>query len=245
MPFTAEKWLTCTDPWGMLKHYHKVRNKSERKARLLACACCRCIWPVLADDRSRFAVQVAEDFADETASREQFKAAASGAGAAFQEARAFLHSTKSIQSQAASEAADAVLKLMRVNVWAGVEDVPIWALGAAKTAARKAEDEDYDELEVPSSKKLPKSMANLFGRAIHDVIGNPFRPAAFDAAWRGDEVREFGNTIYHQRAFDKMVLLGDALRTAGCRSEEILDHCRVPGDHYRGCWVLDLVLGKG
>jgi hypothetical protein len=189
-------------------------------------------------------VQVAEDFADETVSREQFKAAGSGASAAFQEARAFLNSTRSIQCQAASEAADAVLKLMRVNVWAGVEDVPIWALSAAKTAAREAESEDYDELEVPSSKKLPKALANLFGRAIHDVIGSPFRPPAFDAAWRSAEVRELGNTIYHQRAFDKMVLLGDALRTAGCSSEEILDHCQVPREHYRGCWVLDLLLGK-
>ena len=24
----------------------------------------------------------------------------------------------------------------------------------------------------------------------------------------------------------------------------ILNHCRQPGEHVRGCWVVDLVLGK-
>jgi hypothetical protein len=22
------------------------------------------------------------------------------------------------------------------------------------------------------------------------------------------------------------------------------DHCRLPGEHVRGCWIVDLILGK-
>mgnify|MGYP001076712257 FL=1 len=41
-----------------------------------------------------------------------------------------------------------------------------------------------------------------------------------------------------------MPLLADALMDAGCDHEEILAHCRGEGPHVRGCWVVDLVLGK-
>ena len=36
----------------------------------------------------------------------------------------------------------------------------------------------------------------------------------------------------------------DALEEAGCDNIDILLHCREPGTHVRGCWVVDLVLGK-
>jgi hypothetical protein len=51
-------------------------------------------------------------------------------------------------------------------------------------------------------------------------------------------------TIYHERAFDRLPILADALEDAGCDNADILDHLRGPGPHVRGCWALDLVLGK-
>ncbi|WP_255359505.1 hypothetical protein [Gemmata sp. SH-PL17] len=41
-----------------------------------------------------------------------------------------------------------------------------------------------------------------------------------------------------------MPILGDALQDAGCDSADVLNHCREPAVHVRGCWVVDLVLGK-
>ena len=46
------------------------------------------------------------------------------------------------------------------------------------------------------------------------------------------------------RDFTATPILADALQDAGCDSTDILDHCRGPGPHVRGCWVVDLVLGK-
>ncbi len=40
-------------------------------------------------------------------------------------------------------------------------------------------------------------------------------------------------------------ILADALQDAGCENTDVLNHCRGPGPHVRGCWVVDLVLSKG
>jgi hypothetical protein len=45
-------------------------------------------------------------------------------------------------------------------------------------------------------------------------------------------------------AFDWMPQLADALEEAGCNNADILVHCRQPGKHVRGCWVMDLIVGK-
>jgi hypothetical protein len=50
--------------------------------------------------------------------------------------------------------------------------------------------------------------------------------------------------MYESRDFTAMPILADALQDAGCDNEQILGHCRGPGLHMRGCWVVDLVLGK-
>jgi hypothetical protein len=39
----------------------------------------------------------------------------------------------------------------------------------------------------------------------------------------------------------RMAILADALEEAGCTDQGILTHCRQPGEHIRGCWVVDLV----
>ena len=77
-----------------------------------------------------------------------------------------------------------------------------------------------------------------------EVVGNPFRPVNYDPSWRTPTVLALAQGIYEEGAFDRMPILADALQDGGCDNIDILDHCRGPGPHVRGCWVVDLLLGK-
>jgi hypothetical protein len=80
------------------------------------------------------------------------------------------------------------------------------------------------------------------------IFHNPFQlPAAVAAAWltwNGGTIVQIAKAIYADRAFDRLPILADALEEAGCTDAAIIDHCRGPGPHVRGCWVVDLLLGK-
>jgi len=86
---------------------------------------------------------------------------------------------------------------------------------------------------------------------LHDIFGNPFRPTALDPAWRTPTVTALATAAYEDRHLpagmldaDRLAVLADALEEAGCDNADILDHCRDGGPHVRGCWVVDLLLGK-
>ena len=96
-------------------------------------------------------------------------------------------------------------------------------------------------------KAIARERERLFCALIRDIFGNPFRPAAVDPAWlawNDGAMRRIAQAIYEERAFDRMPRLADALEDAGCTVPDILDHCRSQAPHTRGCWVVDLVLGK-
>jgi len=42
----------------------------------------------------------------------------------------------------------------------------------------------------------------------------------------------------------RLAILADALEETGLTNADILDHLRGPGPHYRGCWSVDLILGR-
>ncbi len=84
----------------------------------------------------------------------------------------------------------------------------------------------------------------MVDRLIRDVVGNPFRPVAVDPAWLTSTAVGLAHGIYDDRAFDRMPILADALQDAGCEDADILGDCRGDGPHVRGCWIVDLVLGK-
>jgi hypothetical protein len=99
----------------------------------------------------------------------------------------------------------------------------------------------------PPEQAVPAALATLTVNPavwLRDIIGNPFRPAAFDPRWRTDDTAGLARSIYDDRASGRLPLLADALLDAGCDDDGILAHCRSEGPHVRGCWVVDLVLGK-
>ena len=80
-----------------------------------------------------------------------------------------------------------------------------------------------------------------------DIFGNPFRPIALNPAWlawNDGTVRKIAQSIYEERAFDRLPILADALTDAGCDHADILNHCRSEGLHVKGCWVVDLLTGR-
>ena len=79
---------------------------------------------------------------------------------------------------------------------------------------------------------------------VRDVFGNPFRRSTFDPDWRTDTAVLLARQMYESRDFSAMPILADALQDAGCDNPDVLNHCRGGGPHVRGCWVVDLVLGK-
>jgi hypothetical protein len=80
---------------------------------------------------------------------------------------------------------------------------------------------------------------------LRDIVGNPFRPVSFSPEWRTSTAVGIAKGMYESRNFDAMPILADALQDAGCDNADILNHCRdTSATHVRGCWVVDLVLGK-
>jgi len=79
---------------------------------------------------------------------------------------------------------------------------------------------------------------------LRDIVANPFHPVTFDLSWRSETVVLLARHMYESRDFSTMPIMADALQDAGCEDENILSHCRGTGPHVRGCWVVDLVLGK-
>jgi hypothetical protein len=79
---------------------------------------------------------------------------------------------------------------------------------------------------------------------VKEIFGNPFRPLTINPSWLTSTVLALATGIYDEKAFDRMPILADALQDAGCDNEQILNHCRQPGVHVRGCFVVDLLLNK-
>ncbi|MBY0514739.1 MAG: hypothetical protein K2P78_12595, partial [Gemmataceae bacterium] len=99
--------------------------------------------------------------------------------------------------------------------------------------------------------RVERAGRKQLARLVREVAGNPFKPPRFDPNWRTTAVVELARTIFAERAFDRMPVLADALLDADCDEETILRHCRgtelgvkEQPQHVRGCWVVELVLGR-
>jgi hypothetical protein len=80
---------------------------------------------------------------------------------------------------------------------------------------------------------------------LREIVGNPFRPVTADPTWLTSSVITLALQMDDCRDFSPMAVLADALQDAGCDNVDVLNHCRGVGVHTRGCWVVDLLLGKG
>lgn len=288
---TEAEWLASEDPTAMLLWRHDMdqvnpppRGRgwgmiSDRKLRLFACACCRSLWHLLTDERSRKAVEVAERFADGWA--------------------------KPVDMARARRSANEVRVCGEEGIAATAAGLCVWPIH--ERAATVAENVTRQVAALKDGSRLvpPAAQAAI----LRDIVGSPFRPVAFDAAWRTPQVLSLAQAAYEGRHPEtgriddaRLAVLSDALEEAGCPAEEmgevkavtagiecpvcggkgwwrrgvhfdhmrkcseckasawvpgeeyafrtpskpnpILAHLRSGGPHYRGCWALDLILGK-
>ena len=110
------------------------------------------------------------------------------------------------------------------------------------TILERWRDDPDSYITVPADAVLKRSVLLL-----RDIFGNPFRPTAVDPAWlawNAGIIVSLAQAFYDDRAFDQLPILADALEEGGCTNAEILAHCREPGEHARGCGVVDPLLGK-
>jgi hypothetical protein len=89
---------------------------------------------------------------------------------------------------------------------------------------------------------------------LREILGNPYKPPRFDPSWRTSTVQQLAQGIFDERAFNRLPILADALLDTDCDEEAVLRHCRgtelhvmetrEPVQHVRGCWVIELILGR-
>jgi hypothetical protein len=215
-PMTESEWLACHDPMQML--YRLGDQLSERKRRLFACACCRAVRPLAQHREYQHALEMAERFANGQATREELRTACLG--------------NEPGHGPGALWFAEAItcLKPRFSNEF----------LTVPGHAARALRDMTGAEDWSAALRVQAEILRDLTGHLYHPVTINP------SALPRQTSLtpRDLAQVIYDDSAFHELPVLADVLEDAGYADAVVLDHCRRPGYHARGCWVVDLLLDK-
>jgi hypothetical protein len=188
---------------------------SKRKLRLFACACARQVWEIL-PALCHEPLEAAERHADGLAADEELQAAWDAAQAANWAADAAANSAW------AARAVYWAAGLAPGAAWAAIKTAN-WAAGAASLNAGQA---TWDAARADQL------------RVFHDLFDRGARPPVTPT------VTLLALAMYERGNFGAMPILADALEEAGCADAEVLNHCRTPGVHARGCWVIDNILGR-
>lgn len=244
---TETKWLACGNPDAMLEFLLLRKllkgKESERKLRLLACAACRRQWARF-QPHSRAVIEVNERYADSASTHEQVLELIR-VHRIVDEDGYLRYDCAPDERYAELISGERMLGRMSVQTLMSglsIEKSERRMIGRASTGTvDMVQNGPSDEDAGQRSER--KSQAAL----IREIFGNPFRPAKCRKSWLRWNSRTIPNlaeAIYEEWAFDRLPILGDALEDAGCTNPEVLNHCRQRGEHFRGCWVVDLLLGK-
>jgi hypothetical protein len=231
---TEPEWLAATDPAPMLEALQATGKASDRKLRLFAAACCRGLWKLCWDKRTRKAIKTSEEYADGLASKKELDAAGH---AAWQAAC----KTPSGKGPQVERLKSWVWQAVRVAVYED-ELMRNAVMGAAVAVAEAGQEID---------RETHSTTAGL----LREIFVNPFRPlpplAPSVLTWNNATVVHLAEAIYEDRILpagtfrpDRLAVLADALEEAGCTETSLLGHLRGPGPHVRGCFAVDAILGQ-
>jgi hypothetical protein len=246
-PMTEAEWLAFPHLYDRIRSLG-MQAGTERRLRLFACVCCRRVWHLLQVDAAKRVVEYSEAYADGKVSAAELRAVNDSPD--FDDFDALQLSElqppeAEIQLSACVVAALEAARCLASSSAGISSDVTLIVQNTSYELARDfmRSSRNYkigfspgiDEVEFTEKEKL-----------LHDIFGNPFRPAAFSPEWRTDTAVALARQMYESRDFSAMPILADALQDAGCDNEDILNHCRDPKQvHVRGCWVVDLMRGNG
>jgi hypothetical protein len=261
----TRRWATANSPHLMLNTVYarwgaqaaKDEPYDRERLRLFACACCRRLWHLLDEDHRR-AVALLEEHAR------------SPSAGLLREVRMTLRaSSKQIEKDwhALNRYDNVVLPEVETQAQTHARYWASQAVGRSATrpssaaqaygiACRAAGYHDLwqqihdGRLQLRrvtyDSRVFSLAEAAVQADLLRDIIGDPYRRATASSswlAWNDGTVRKLAQST-DEGAFDRLPILADALEEAGCTDEEILAHCRGPGPHVKGCWVVDLLQGR-
>jgi hypothetical protein len=242
MTMTEAEWLTCTDPQKMLCLLQEKGRVSDRKVRLFLVASCYRIWDLLPHEHSREAARTVERYSDELASRDELKLAHRSAHTACAELEQAMWkaATEGFQlfdgpSPGTEEEIDAAIQN---------EALATKLAHASLLPTVAAESDPAFTGHLPLLDYADELVLADWACFLRDIFANPFRSVTLDPCWLTPQAVVLAQAIYEERAFDRLRILADALEEAGCTNAGLLDHCRGPGPHVKGCWLVDLLLGK-
>jgi hypothetical protein len=226
--WTEERWLAERNPGVLFMQLPSLdtlrRTKAgRRKCRLFGCACCRRVSHLGFSDDCAKLIDLAEQLAEGLVT-----------------AKAVEPLLARIPREGQYGVGPCLTSAARSVASSDIEAAAIRTAIVTSDAVAYAQRPPSTDEHVRIAFKEREQQEGLF----RCIFGNPFRPVALDPAWLTSTVVDLARGIYDERAFDRMPILADALQDAGCDNDDALNHCRGPGPHARGCWVVDLILGK-
>ena len=232
---TEAEWLTATDPTSMVEF---VRGQtSDRKLRLFAVACGRRLGDHLTE-ADRHVINFVERYADNLADRAERRAIATSQTIVSEMKYATALSMSELVRQPGISVASWFAQLLADRI--ARLTIPFPNADGSVAYMRQVERIFQSALWRDAVRTEQSHQRHL----VADIFGNLFRPIGPFSSWLTSDVLPLAESIYQERTFDRMPILADALDDAGCANADILTHCRGDGPHVRGCWVVDLLLGK-
>jgi hypothetical protein len=271
MPMTEAEWNACTDPIQMIEFLRgNPRSRdavtwwnsgwrldgaakgNDRKFRLFACACCRRIWDRIPEQCNREAVVAVENFLEGCLPAAALEEALSASSRVEYTVEGMKRSEPGYWTvkylgrgfYKMTAAASALLVASQVMFMADEEYARL-ARGEFLSCYYAGEGYFLRPFQWPLPVPSSLSVEGTAQAAMLRCVFGPcrFRPVSTDPAWLTQTATGLAESIYEERAFDRLPILADALEYAGCTQQDILVHFRRGGEHHRGCWPLDMILG--
>jgi hypothetical protein len=240
---TEREWLASSDIDAMFRRVQQSGLASRRKRFLFTAACLHRLKPVLLYSGLREGVEILERSADGSVTDVERVAVTMAVATAADAARRDYENIADPYSGSVNSIAAA--RDAAIAVHASLEDAnPDYAAQYVAHHAANAYSLWFQQCKadwwcgVPTERRVQAS----FLRDIFGIL--PFRPLDLFIARQTCTVSSLARGIYDECAFDRLPILADALEDSGCNNRDILGHCRGSETHVRGCWVLDVLLGK-